>query len=42
MEVTEGKVGEEQGGFRKGNVSVYQIFASKMMIEYVRKGERSI
>ncbi len=32
MEVTEGKVSEEQGGFRK-----YQIFAMKLVEEYLGK-----
>ncbi len=33
MEVTEGKVSEEQGGFRKGRGSVDQIFAMKRLVE---------
>ena len=38
MEVTEGKVSKEQGGFRKGKVCVDQIFVIKMMIkEYLGK-----
>ncbi len=40
MEVTEGKVSEEQGEFRKGKGCVDQIFAMKMIVEeYLRKGE---
>ncbi len=33
VEVTEGKVSEEQGGFRKGRGCVDQIFAMKMLVE---------
>ncbi len=33
MEVTEGKVSEEQGGFRKGKVCVDQIVAMKRLVE---------
>ncbi len=33
MEVTEGKVSEEQGGFRKGRGCVDQIFAMKRSVE---------
>ncbi len=33
MEVTEGKVSEEQGGFRKGRGCVDQIFAMKRLVE---------
>ncbi len=33
MDVTEGKVSEEQGGFRKGRGCVDQIFAMKMLVE---------
>ncbi len=33
MEVTEGKVSEEQGGFRKGRGYVDQIFAMKRSVE---------
>ncbi len=32
MEVTEGKVSEEQGGFRKGRGCVDQVFAMKMLV----------
>ena len=41
MEVTEGKVNKEQGGFRKGKGCVDQIFAIKIMVEeYLGKGEK--
>ncbi len=33
MEIAEGKVSEEQGGFRKGSGCVDQIFAMKMLVE---------
>ncbi len=33
MEVTEGKVSEEQEGFRKGRGCVNQIFAMKRLVE---------
>ncbi len=33
IEVTEWKVSEEQGGFRKGKGCVDQIFAMKMLVE---------
>ncbi len=33
MEVTEGNVSEEQGGFRKGRGCVDQIFAMKRLVE---------
>ncbi len=33
MEVTEGKVSEEQGGFRKWKGCVDQIFAMKRLVE---------
>ena len=33
MEVTEGKVSEEQRGFRKGRGCVDQIFTIRMMVE---------
>ncbi len=33
MEVTKGKVSEEQGGFRKGRGCVDQIFAMKRLVE---------
>ncbi len=33
MEVTEGKVSEDQGGFRKGRGCVDQIFAMKRLVE---------
>ncbi len=33
MEVTEEKVSEEQGGFRKRRGCVDQIFAMKMLVE---------
>ncbi len=39
MEVTEGKVSEEQGGFRKGRC-VDQIFAVILMKEYLRKDKK--
>ena len=41
MEVTEGKVSEEQGRCRKGKGCVDQIFITKMMVEeYLRKDEK--
>ncbi len=41
MEVTEGKVSEEQGGFRKGRGYVDQIFAMKMLVEeYLGKDKK--
>lgn len=41
MEVTERKIGEEQGGFRKGRGYGDQIFAIKMMVEgYLGKSEK--
>ncbi len=33
MEVTEGKVSEDQGGFKKGRGCVDQIFAMKRLVE---------
>ncbi len=33
MEVTEGKVSEEQGGFRKGRGCVDQLFAVKRIVD---------
>ncbi len=33
MEVTEGKVSEEQGSFRKGRECADQIFAMKRLVE---------
>ncbi len=33
MQVTEEKVGDEEGGFRKGKSCVDQIFATKMLVE---------
>ena len=39
MEVTKGKFSDEQGGFRKGKRFVNQIFAIKIMTEYLRKVE---
>ncbi len=33
MEVTEGKVGKEQGGFKKGRGCVDQIFTIKRLVE---------
>ncbi len=39
MEVTEGKVSEEQGGFRKGCID--QIFAMKRLVEeYLGKDKK--
>ncbi len=39
MEVTEGKLSEEQGGFRKGRECVNQIFTMKRLVEeYLGKG----
>ncbi len=40
MEVTEGKVSEEQGGFRKGRGCVDQIFAMKRLVEYLGKDKK--
>ena len=41
MEVTEGKVSEEQRGFRKVKDCMDQIFAIKMtVVEYLGKGEK--
>ncbi len=41
MEVTEGKVSEEQGGFRKGRGCVHQIFAKKRLVEgYLGKDKK--
>ncbi len=41
MEVTEGKVSKEQGGFRKGRGYVDQIFAMKMLVEeYLGKDKK--
>ena len=41
MEIMEGKVSEEQTGFRKGKGCVDQIFAIEMMLkEYLRKDEK--
>ena len=41
MEVTEGKVSEEQGGLRKGKGCVDQIFGIKMMLKvYLGKNEK--
>ncbi len=41
MEVTEGKVGEEQGGFRKGRGCVDQIFAMERLVEeYLGKNKK--
>ncbi len=33
MEVTEGKVSEEQGGFKKGRGCVNQVFARKRLVK---------
>ncbi len=33
MELTEGKVSEEQGGFRKGRGCINEIFGIKMLVE---------
>ncbi len=33
MEVTEGKVSEEQGGFREGRGCIDQIFTMKRLVE---------
>ncbi len=39
MEVTEGKLSKEQGGFRKGRECVNQIFTVKRLVgEYLGKG----
>ncbi len=41
MEVTKGKVSEEQGGFRKGRGCVDQIFAMKRLVEeYLGKDKK--
>ncbi len=41
MEVTERKVSEEQGGFKKGRGCVDQIFAVKRLVEeYVGKDKK--
>ncbi len=41
MEATEGKVSEEQGGFRKGRGCVDQIFTMKRLVEeYLRKDKK--
>ncbi len=41
MEVTEEKVSEDQGGFRKGRGCVDQIFAMKRFVEgYLGKDKR--
>ncbi len=41
MEVTEGKVNEEQEGFRKGRGCVDQIFAMKLLVEeYLGKDKK--
>ncbi len=41
MEVTEGKVSEEQGGFRKGRGCIDQIFAMKRLEEeYLGKDKK--
>ncbi len=41
MEVTEGKVSEEQGVFRKGRGYVDEIYAIKRLVEeYLRKYKR--
>ncbi len=40
MEVTEGKVSKEQGGFRKGMGCVDQILAMKMLVEYLGNDEK--
>ncbi len=41
MEVTEGKVSEEQGSFRKGRGCVDQVFAMKRLVEeYLGKGKK--
>ncbi len=41
MEVTQGKVNEEQGGFRKGRGCVDQIFAMKKLVEeYLGKDKK--
>ncbi len=41
MEVMEGNVSEEQGGFRKGRGCVDQIFAMKMLVEeYLGKDKK--
>ncbi len=41
MEVTEGKVTEEQGGFRKGRGCVDQIFAMKRLVEEYLEKDKS-
>ncbi len=41
MEVTEGKVSEKQGGFRKGRGCIDQIFAMKRLVEeYLGKDKK--
>ena len=41
MEITEGRISEEQGGFRKGRGCVDQIFTVKMLTEkYLMKGKK--
>ncbi len=41
MEVTEGKVSEEQGGFRKGRGCLDQVFAMKRLVEeYLGKDKK--
>ncbi len=41
IEVSEGKVSKEQGGFRKGRGCVDQIFAIKRLVEeYLEKDEK--
>ncbi len=41
MEVTEGKVSEDQGGFRKGRGCVDHILAMKMLVEeYLGKDKK--
>ncbi len=41
QKVTEGKVSEEQGGFRKGRGCIDQIFAMKKLVEeYLRKDKK--
>ncbi len=40
MEVTEGKVSEKKGDFRKGRGCVDQIFAMMLVKEYLRKDKK--
>ena len=41
MEITEGRISEEQGGFRRGRGCVDQIFTVKMLVEkYLVKGRK--